>query len=243
MAAVEVPRRRIETVALVVLAAACLGAPGAAVARPADVPAAVAPSAPEPPSDDGQQEPGDPPRASIAWRASRALGLPWAGRLERGVQLPAEGDEWFTWDPVRLRTPNRGWRRWGTDGLIRTLLKVLREYRAAHPADARVGVGDLARRFGGPFGARYGGLGHSSHQNGLDVDVYYPRRDGRERKPFAPGQVDEALAQDLVDRFVAAGADRIFVGPSLRLHGPRRIVRPLAHHDDHLHVRLPLPPE
>ena len=27
----------------------------------------------------------------------------------------------------------------------------------------------------------YGGLGHGSHQNGLDADIYYPRRDGTER--------------------------------------------------------------
>ena len=236
-------RRRIGILALVVLAAGCLAAPGAAHARPADVPAAQAPSAPEPPSDDGQQEPGEAPGASISWRASRALGVPWAGRLERGVQLPPAGAEWFTWDPVLLRSPDRGWRRWGTDGLIRTLLKVLREHRAAHPAAARVGVGDLSRRFGGSFGARYGGLGHGSHQNGLDVDVYYPRRDARELKAFVPAQVDQALAQDLVDRFVAAGADRIFVGPRLRLSGPRRIVRKLVHHDDHFHVRLPRPPE
>ena len=41
-----------------------------------------------------------------------------------------------------------------------------------------------------------------------------------------------------MDRFVRAGAVRIFVGPSLRLRGPRRIVTPLIHHDDHLHVRI-----
>ncbi|HYM59177.1 MAG TPA: penicillin-insensitive murein endopeptidase [Solirubrobacteraceae bacterium] len=236
-------RRPRVLVALVVLAAGCLVASGAAVARLADVPAAEVHSAPEPPSDDGPQEPGGASGASISWRASRATGLPWAGRLERGVQLPPEGGEWFTWDPVLLSSPDRGWRRWGTDALIRMLLNVLREYRAAHPGAARVGVGDLSRRFGGPFGARYGGLGHGSHQNGLDVDVYYPRRDGRERKAFVPEQVDEALAQDLVDRFVAVGAIRIFVGPRLHLRGPGRIVRKLVHHDDHLHVRLPRPPE
>jgi protein MpaA len=31
---------------------------------------------------------------------------------------------------------------------------------------------------------------------------------------------------------------KIFVGPHTGLRGPRRIVRPLVHHDDHLHVRL-----
>ena len=40
----------------------------------------------------------------------------------------------------------------------------------------------------------------------------------------------------LVDRFVAWGATKVFVGPELRLRGPRNVVIPLIHHDDHLHV-------
>jgi murein endopeptidase len=180
-----------------------------------------------------------PAAPEIAWRESEPVGLWWAGRLRRGVQLPAEGPDWFTWDPVLKRTPNRGWRRWGADRLIRTVLAVLAEYRAANPFAPRVGVGDLSRRHGGDFGPRFGGLGHMSHQNGLDADFYYPREDGLERRPYHPSQVDEELAQDLVDRFVAAGARTVYVGPRLSLRGPRRVVVPLVHHDDHLHVRLP----
>ena len=176
----------------------------------------------------------------IQWRESVALGRPNAGRLVRGVQLPSEGEDFFTWDPIRHTTPNRDWRRHGTDHLVRVLLRVLAEFRAAHPGAARVGIGDLSRRHGGEFGAHFGGLGHASHQNGLDADIYYPRWDGQERRPFKPSQVDRDLAQDLVDRFVAAGARAIYVGPSLDLTGPRKVVVPLVHHDDHLHVRLQL---
>ena len=93
-----------------------------------------------------------------------------------------------------------------------------------------------------PFDERYGGLGHASHQNGLDADVYYPRRDRRLlARRASPTQVDRALAQDLVDRFVAAGAQSVFVGRGLHLRGPRAIVEALVHHDDHMHVRI-LPP-
>jgi murein endopeptidase len=176
----------------------------------------------------------------VAWRESTPVGLWYAGRLRRGVQLPAEGLDWFTWDPVLKRRPARGWRRWGSDRLVRTLLDVVQDHRLANPAAPRVGIGDLSRRHGGDFGVRFGGLGHASHQNGLDVDVYYPRKDGLERRPYKPSQVDRRLAQDLVDRFVAAGASTVYVGPRLSLKGPRRIVVPLVHHDDHLHVRLPL---
>ena len=171
---------------------------------------------------------------------SQSLGVYWDGRLANGVQLAAEGDAFFTWDPVRKHTPNRDWRRVGSDRLVRVLLRVLDEFAAAHPEAPRVGIGDLSRPRGGDFGPRFGGRGHASHQNGLDADVYYPRHDGRERAARLPGQVDRVLAQELVDRFVEAGARRVFVGPSLRLRGPSPVVQALPHHDDHLHVRLPL---
>jgi murein endopeptidase len=183
--------------------------------------------------------PAPPPRQRIRWRDSVALGLPYAGRLRRGVRLPAEGDTYFTWDPIRETTPNRGWRRWGTDRLVRLTLRIARRYRHENPGAPRVAIGDLSRPRGGDFGPQYGELGHASHQNGLDVDIYYPRRDGRETAPTQPAQVDLRLAQRLVDMFVAAGAAKVFVGPSLDLRGPRRVVEPLVYHDNHLHVRLP----
>jgi murein endopeptidase len=180
------------------------------------------------------------PRApEVRWRDSKAVGLPHAGRLVRGVQLPAEGRTFFTWDPVWDTTPNRGWRRWGTDKLIRTTLRVARRYSRENPDAPRLTIGDLSRPHGGDFGPQYGSIGHASHQNGLDIDIYYPRRDRRETAPVRPSQVDMRLSQKLVDMFVAAGAQRVFVGPRLALHGPRRVVSPLVYHDNHLHVRLP----
>jgi murein endopeptidase len=184
--------------------------------------------------------PSPEPEPEIGYRQSTPVGVWWAGKLRRGVQLPAEGPDWFTWDPVRKHIPNRGWRRWGTDRLVRTMLDVIADYRLDNALAPRVGIGDLSRRHGGDFGMRFGGLGHASHQNGLDADVYYPRYDGLERRPYKSSQVDRELAQDLVDRFVAAGARVIYVGPSLGLEGPREVVVPLVHHDDHLHVRLQL---
>jgi murein endopeptidase len=174
----------------------------------------------------------------VRWHRSRALGAPTAGRLVRGVRLPSEGRDFFTWDPVRKRTPNRAWRRWGTDRLVRTVLRVLRAHRAANPGAGRVGVGDLSRPRGGDFGPRFGSVGHASHQNGLDADFYYPRVDRRELRARRVGQIDRALAQDLVDRLVRAGAEHVFVGPATGLRGPRGVVQALRRHDDHLHVRL-----
>lgn len=180
-----------------------------------------------------------PDFAAIQWRRSRALGSHAdRGRLRRGVQLPELGEDFFTWDPIHDRIPNRGWRRWGTDRLIRKVLKVLHEYRTENDSAQRVGIMDLSRPKGGEFGRRFGGLGHASHQNGLDIDILYPRKDGTERRPVKPSQVDRKLAQDLVDRFVDAGAIKVFVGPRLNLRGPRKVVVPLIYHDDHMHVRF-----
>ncbi|HYF25413.1 MAG TPA: penicillin-insensitive murein endopeptidase [Baekduia sp.] len=183
------------------------------------------------------EPPPPPPAAPPAWR-SVAAGKPYAGRLLRGVQLPAHGPHHLTWDAVLDRSPNRGWRRWGTDRLVATIQAVAAAHRAAHPDAPPVLVADLSRPRGGVFDARFGGLGHASHQNGLDVDIQYPRKDRLPIGPRRPADVDRRLAQDLVDRFVAAGAEFVFVGLRVRLKGPASVVQPIAHHDDHLHVRL-----
>jgi murein endopeptidase len=179
-----------------------------------------------------------PAADGIQWRVSQPLGKWWAGRLRAGVMLPSEGADFFTWDFVEQRAPNRWWRRWGTDRTIRRVLEVVADYRADLPWAPRVGIADISRPRGGPFGRRFGGLGHMSHQNGLDVDIVYPRLDARERESFRPSQVDIALAQELVDRFVADGAHKIWVGHRVRLRGPRKVVAPLVHHENHLHVRF-----
>jgi murein endopeptidase len=180
----------------------------------------------------------EPDYEQIRWRRSLSIGQAFRGKLVRGVQLPAEGEEFFTWDPILERTPNRPWRRWAADGTLSTLLRVLAEFRAAHSKAPRIGVGDLSRRTGGDFGPRFGLPGHVSHQNGLDVDIYYPRLDRAELGPNRVGQIDRRLSQDLVRRFVRAGAVYVFVGPLTGLTGHSRIVQRLANHDNHMHIRL-----
>lgn len=181
-----------------------------------------------------------PPRPPAGGWRSVATGAHNRGTLRRGVELPEAGRGFLTWDPVLETIPSRPWRRWGTDRLVATLLNVAAQFSAAHPEAGPLLIADLSRPRGGPFGAEFGGLGHLSHRNGLDADIPYPRRD---RLPIAPrraSEVDRRLAQELVDRFRAAGASKLFVGPNLGLKGPRGVVIPLVHHDDHLHVRLPL---
>jgi murein endopeptidase len=231
---VAIPRLLILPLVLVVLLAAAVRvAPWDSHAQEADVMATH-----EIDRMRALNEGGDPAPEQIRWRASRAVGLPYRGRLVGGVRLPAADAGFFTWDPILNTTPNRPWRRWGTDRLVRTLLEVLGGFQDAHPDAPRVGIGDLSRPQGGNFGPQFGPPGHASHQNGLDADVYYPRLDRRERAPMRVAQIDRALAQDLVDRFVAVGAQFVFVGRHTGLRGPRRVVQAIPLHDNHLHVRL-----
>src|SRR3954453_4567474 len=160
---------RLLTIVLALGAVLVVATAGGASTAPAPSPPTTAPA-----------EPVYPP---IHWRRCRVIGKPWAGRLVRGTRLPAEGQDFFTWDSVRQRKPNRWWRRYSCDLTIRKLLRVLRSFRRDFPDAPRIGIADLSRPRGGKFGKPYGGLGHASHQNGVDVDVYYPRLDAYERPP------------------------------------------------------------
>ena len=168
----------------------------------------------------------------IKWRESSAHGVPFGGHLHEGVSLPIKGRDWISWDPAHNRVPNRAWRMNGTDKLVRTIVRIARAHRAANPSAPPLLIGDLSAPEGGHLDH------HSSHQNGLDVDIYYPRKDGKPIEPTSPGQVDVKLAQDLVDRFVRAGAQFVFVGYSTGVTGPSGVVQPYPHHENHLHVRL-----
>ena len=210
--------------------------------EPTSTPVATATTTPEPSVTPAVtiDTSASPDLAEVVWRHSKALGKPaYHGRLVDGVKLPELGEDFFSWDPIYNRIPDREGRRYGTDRLIRTLLTVIHQYRMLDDSAPRVGIMDLSRTHGGPFGKNFGGLGHASHQNGLDADVMYPRKDGAESRATKPSEVDQKRAQELLDLFVAAGAQKVFVGPHLKhLHGPRNVVVPLIYHDDHMHVRI-----
>jgi hypothetical protein len=176
-----------------------------------------------------------PAPVEVEWRSATSVGLQYAGHLEDGTQLPLEGPDWVTWNPVTDSTPNRPNRLYGHERTIRAILNVLAAYRAVHPDAPRVVIGDISFRDGGRMDQ------HVSHQNGLDVDVYYPRLDRRLRAPTTTRQVDRNLAQHLLGGFVAAGAKVVFVGFSTGLDGPQDVVVRYPNHEDHMHVRFRLP--
>jgi murein endopeptidase len=177
-----------------------------------------------------------PPRfASVHWHRATSVGLPYGGRLSDGTQLPVEGADWVTWNPNTDSVPNQARRLYGNERTIRAIVSVIGGYRADHPDAPRVVVGDISLENGGRMDQ------HVSHQNGLDVDVYYPRIDRRLSAPIAPSQVDRVLTQDLLDRFIAAGAQVVFVGYATGLRGPSGVVVPYPNHENHMHVRFSRP--
>jgi hypothetical protein len=200
----------------------------------ADVPLPVAPATGPA---DGDRAPDATREAAprIHWHRATSHGLPYSGWLSAGTQLPVEGPDWVTWNPVEDWVPNEPNRLYGHERTIRKIVSELAAYRAANPDAPRVVVGDISFRSGGPMEL------HRSHQNGLDVDIYYPRLDGRLRAPRSRSQVDRALAQSLLDRFVAAGARMVFVGYGTGLLGPSDVVVPYPNHEDHMHVRFRSP--
>lgn len=177
--------------------------------------------------------------------ASRAIGGTSAGCLAGGVVMPASRG-------VRVMRPQRN-RHTGH----RDLVAFLRALGAAARAEklGTVALGDLSQPRGGPARS-----GHSSHQTGLDVDVWYEATTRR-------GTPDEVMMVDARRGRVARAwrarhrrlvqlatsdvrVDRVFVHPILkrdmcqRARGDRgwlRKVRPWWGHDDHFHVRLACP--
>jgi hypothetical protein len=172
-----------------------------------------------------------PPRPGCR---SRSTGAASSGRLFCGKLLDASNELWATYNPVTGAYPNAAARRWGSDGMLSAIEAVTLAYWRRFRSAPRIVVGDISLRDGGPFGA------HASHQQGLDVDVYYPRRGGgRALAPRGPGEVDRRRAQWLVERFAAERAQVVYVGVRVGLRRSRSNIAYLGYgHETHFHVRL-----
>ena len=110
---------------------------------------------------------------SVVWHHSTSVGLPSQRAPGRRNAAPDRGRQLGDLGPGDELRPERAGSAYGNDHVIRTLISVIDAYRAANPDAPRVVVGDISRKDGGGFFDE-----HVSHQNGLDVDVYYPRVDG-----------------------------------------------------------------
>ena len=168
----------------------------------------------------------------MRWRESDALGTPAAGRLVRGVQLPARAGFLHLGPAPAQKARPAGT---GVGGpTISFACPTRRDATTRPPILWRHGWASATSAApGGPFGPR-----HASHQNGLDVDVYYPR--DRPSRAAAPrGCADRPPACPGPRRPVRRRRCRVlFVGPNTGLTGPAQIVQALWNHDNHLHARI-----
>jgi murein endopeptidase len=111
---------------------------------------------------------------------SEAVGEYQAGSLAGGVNLPDSGPGYEHW----LGTDPNDADDWGDLALLQCVEAVGRELAAV---GVTLHVGDLSKKPGGPF------FPHKTHQNGLEVDVHYPRKDG------APLPLDIFVDQQKID--------------------------------------------
>lgn len=139
------------------------------------------------------------------------------------------------------------------------------EMSKAYPELERLQIGDVAQEGGGKVGA------HLSHQNGLDIDLVYFRRDTREQDPNLAENFDEKFVEagevtenfdgqrnwEILSGFVQSGhVKRIFVDQAIKRYfcsqyksevnsklvfETLRRLRPLKLHDDHFHLRVDCP--
>jgi len=117
----------------------------------------------------------------------------------------------------------------------------------------RFGIGDLSRAKGRVFNP------HNTHQNGLDADVRYMRKESIGEGPLDistdAANYDIELTKELMSLFAASGVDVIYISPSgndgiLEKTEARKLVTfnngaqafliKLAGHDNHFHIRFPL---
>jgi penicillin-insensitive murein endopeptidase len=193
---------------------------------------------------------------SPAKGTSTPIGDYSSGCLRGGAKLALDGPGFQVMHPSRLRY-------YGHPELV-TFIEGLG--RALHTeVQGDVLVGDLSQPRGGPAPG-----GHSSHQTGLDVDLWYWQPKAAAKRPLTREERETLKSRSVLDpktsgvqaewsarvlsmlRLTAndAHVSRMFVHPIIKREackvatGDRawlRKVRPWYGHDDHFHVRLLCP--
>lgn len=200
-------------------------------------------------------DPNDPSQGEV----EQSRGFYSNGSVVSSSALPLEGRGY-----IKIMRPRERW--FGSTDLIYLITQSAKQMAAQFPNHRdSVQIGDM--------GARNGGFvsGHNSHQNGLDVDIAFIRKNetmqevsdtsGFREKFVQSGKVtnnfDLVRNWTLAKLMVATGRpQRIFVNPVIkkafcdlaRRSGELiseaetlRRLRPYSGHEDHFHVRLTCP--
>lgn len=184
--------------------------------------------------------------------AAQSIGTPAAGCISGAIALPADGEGYQVLRPQR----NRFWAHPRTVAFIQDLARA-----SGKAGTAPLLIGDLSQPRGGPMA-----YGHGSHQNGLDVDIWFRLA----ARPLSPDELAQPIPVSMVKgtridskawsarQFTvlelaarAADVDRIFVNPAIKAEACRAArgdrawlakLRPWWGHDEHFHVRLACTP-
>jgi penicillin-insensitive murein endopeptidase len=187
----------------------------------------------------------------------QAYGFYAKGCLAGGVAIPANGP---TWQAMRLSRN----RRWGHPAMVALVERFSQDARATVGWNGLL-LGDIAQPRGGPMLN-----GHSSHQIGLDADIWLTPMPDRslsyeERETIQATSmlqknkfltIDPSTWTDRHARLIMLAAtypqvERIFVNPAIKKklcdtwRGDRSDlgkVRPIYGHDYHFHIRIKCPP-
>ncbi len=167
-----------------------------------------------------------------------AHGSPNNGWLEKPYNIVDQGTGYYRYN-TEADTDD-----WGTLELIYMIEAAGREWHSHNMNAAKFGINDLSygdlstMTFGGPWP----NSDHWSHQNGLDVDVRYVRKDGN---PIGlniednPQDYDTAATSTLFNRFIRNGRVDIIIADTANLGNISW--SGIIHdddHDDHFHLRI-----
>jgi len=111
------------------------------------------------------------PASALAAEPGPVRGTYNRGSLDGGARLADEGKHHYLLFPPRCGFASDGdSNAWAHPSVVGAVTDVARALREAFPDAQRLPIGELSAEHGGKL--RY----HLSHQNGLDVDVWFPTR-------------------------------------------------------------------
>lgn len=184
---------------------------------------------------------------------TQARGVATNGTLYRGMNLTNSGTGYTHYDVCDGTDVDD----WGTGHLVRLIEATGREW-VTQLFLVRMQFGDMSRKFGGEFPGQPGvegcETGHTYHQQGVDVDIRYVRKDSLEGPldicrdaPNYDTVATSWLIQSFLDAEIARNAnariDSIFVDlpcwglPDTTTAGERFIFHSDGH-KNHFHVRI-----
>lgn len=161
-------------------------------------------------------------------------GTPQSGSLSNDASLPDSGVRYYHY--LGGDAPNTD--DWSCPGILQEIIDAGIHWIPS----PRIGVGNISRQGGGSFNPP-----HTSHQNGLDLDIRYVKNNGMEGPLDLTVPSDAALynqqgTQALVNWFCnVAGATLILAHEDAQLTSTTCTILEDAGHSDHFHLRFPDP--